>query len=196
MRDEAGRLGVIDFGDMLQAPLVQDLAVALAYLVPRGEGALGHAPSCVRAYGAMLPLTKLEQQLLPALTGARAALTLTIANWRAARNPHRADYILRNAPSAARALARLDAAGTRPPRCFSRRNPRTQDDRRSALRLRPQCRHGQRVLGAGCRFAARCRCRLGRSPPGGAGGGLPAILPHPGASGARAGLYPMGCGGE
>ena len=111
MRDEAGRLGVIDFGDMLQAPLVQDLAVALAYLVPRGEGALGHAPSCVRAYGAMLPLTKLEQQLLPALTGARAALTLTIANWRAARNPHRADYILRNAPSAARALARLDAAG-------------------------------------------------------------------------------------
>lgn len=111
MRDADGRLGVIDFGDILLAPLVQDLAVALAYLVPRGEDALGHAPACVRAYSAILTLTPLEQQILPALIGARAALTLTISNWRAARNPDRSGYILRNAPSAARALARLDAAG-------------------------------------------------------------------------------------
>lgn len=110
--------GIIDFGDALRAPLVNDLATALAYHVA-GHGAGGETPfgfitAMTRAYTAVLPLTPDEVDLLPDLVAGRLALTIGITSWRAAEYPENRAYILRNAERAFAGLARLtgDEAAT------------------------------------------------------------------------------------
>ena len=99
--------GIIDFGDALKAPLVNDLATALAYHVASGDTPFGSIVEMTRAYCAVLPLTPEEVDLLPDLVAARHALTIGITNWRAAEHPGNRDYILRNAERAFTGLARL-----------------------------------------------------------------------------------------
>jgi hydroxylysine kinase len=102
--------GILDFGDMVETPLVCDAAIACAYQLDASDAAaslIGFA----RAYHAVLPLTAAERALFPDLVGLRFVTTLAIASARAARYPENAPYILRNcARSAAglRALACLD----------------------------------------------------------------------------------------
>lgn len=102
--------GVLDFGDMVETPLVCDAAIACAYQLDAADAAaslIGFA----RAYHSILPLTAAERALFPDLVALRFVTTLAIASARAARYPENAPYILRNcALSAAglRALARLD----------------------------------------------------------------------------------------
>ncbi|WP_431854913.1 phosphotransferase [Azospirillum sp.] len=99
--------GIIDFGDALRAPLVNDLATALAYHVASGETPFGSMVAMTRAYNAVLPLTPEEVNLLPELVAARLALTIGITNWRAAEYPENRAYILRNAERAFVGLDRL-----------------------------------------------------------------------------------------
>ena len=109
--------GIIDFGDALKAPLVNDLATALAYHVAGGhvaggpsagdESPFGSIVAMTRAYNAVLPLEPEEVELLPDLVAARLALTIGITSWRAAVYPENRAYILRNAERAFAGLGRL-----------------------------------------------------------------------------------------
>ena len=98
--------GVLDFGDMVETPLVCDAAVAASYQIdPAAPWA--SLETFAAAYHAVLPLTPLEARLLPDLTATRMLTTLAIASARAARYPDNAAYILRNVPSAAAGLTAL-----------------------------------------------------------------------------------------
>ncbi|GAB5373929.1 MAG: phosphotransferase [Acuticoccus sp.] len=99
--------GIIDFGDMVSAPRVNDIATAASYFVGAGEGPLGLAPRLAGAWAAGIGPSETERALLPALVGARAVLTLAITTWRAKLHPGNRAYIMRNVPSAVATLDRL-----------------------------------------------------------------------------------------
>ncbi|MCE1179656.1 MAG: phosphotransferase [Micrococcales bacterium] len=99
--------GIIDFGDMVRAPLVQDLATAAAYLVGEEGHPLSGTVEMVRAYRAVLPLTPDELAVVPLMMAARAAISVSISGWRAGLHPDNRDYILRNGAQAQRTLERL-----------------------------------------------------------------------------------------
>ncbi len=89
--------GVIDFGDMVRGPLIQDLATASAYQMPsEGHPLLGPA-QVGSAFHATYPLSDDEISLLPDLIITRLGLSGAITSWRAVRHPDNANYILRNA---------------------------------------------------------------------------------------------------
>ena len=98
--------GILDFGDMVETPLICDMAVAASYQVDP-DAPLQSLATFARAYHAVLPLTDLEQSLFVPLTAARMLTTLAIASARAARYPDNAPYILRNVPSASAGLRAL-----------------------------------------------------------------------------------------
>jgi Ser/Thr protein kinase RdoA (MazF antagonist) len=103
--------GILDFGDMVWTPLVNDLAVASSYQLALAGNPLDDAAEFIGAYHRVLPLEPREIDLLYDLIGARMATTICIASWRAARYPENRDYILRNAP---RAWAGIEAFATLP----------------------------------------------------------------------------------
>jgi len=100
--------GVLDFGDMVETPLICDAAVACAYQIDPAD-ARASLLAFATAYHSTLPLTAAEARLLPDLTATRMLTTLAIASARAARYPGNAPYILRNVPSAAAGLQALAA---------------------------------------------------------------------------------------
>jgi Ser/Thr protein kinase RdoA (MazF antagonist) len=104
--------GIIDFGDMIRAPLVNDVAVACAYLCRRDDGSLADMLEFLHGYNAVTPLTQDEFELLPYLVTTRNVTTIVISHWRASMYPENRAYILR---SADRALHTLNTFGQRPP---------------------------------------------------------------------------------
>lgn len=104
--------GIIDFGDMIRAPLVNDVAVACAYLCRRDDGSLADMLEFLHGYNAVTPLTQAEFELLPYLVSIRNVTTIVISHWRASMYPENRAYILR---SADRALHTLNTFGQRPP---------------------------------------------------------------------------------
>jgi Ser/Thr protein kinase RdoA (MazF antagonist) len=75
-------VGVIDFGDMLAAPLVVDLAVASSYMrLAEGDPLAGIA-ACVSGYHSVTPLRLQETDLLLDLVRTRLAATISIRHWR------------------------------------------------------------------------------------------------------------------
>ena len=89
--------GILDFGDMVHAPLVNDLAVAAAYqLDAEAADPLAGLGDFVAAYHAVLPLRAEELALLHTLITARLVMVVAISGWRAARYPENAAYLLRN----------------------------------------------------------------------------------------------------
>jgi Ser/Thr protein kinase RdoA (MazF antagonist) len=98
--------GVIDFGDMVEAPLINDLAVALSYQVGADNG-LEDAIATLSAYHRVRRLEQLEIACLPTLLRTRLAMTVIITEWRAGLHPENRDYILRNHPIALSGLMRL-----------------------------------------------------------------------------------------
>ena len=99
--------GVIDFGDVVRSPLVQDLAVAAAYQIGASGHPLQGAADMAASFHAVCPLLPEEIELLPDMIAARLALTIAVSSWRAARHPDNADYILRNQATAWNGLQRL-----------------------------------------------------------------------------------------
>lgn len=90
--------GVIDFGDIVYAPLVNDLAIACAYQFGKDADPLAPVGEFIAAYHGVSPLLAREVALLPTLIAARLATTVLITGWRARRYPHNSAYILRNNP--------------------------------------------------------------------------------------------------
>ncbi|WP_082728041.1 phosphotransferase [Burkholderia mayonis] len=106
-------VGIFDFGDMVKAPLVQDLAVACAYQLSDTGNPLETAAECVAAYHTGYPLTRQEIELLPELIAARLLVTVAITGWRSIQHPENSAYILRNNAlswNGLRSLSTLDEA--------------------------------------------------------------------------------------
>lgn len=104
--------GVLDFGDMVETPLICDLGVTGSYLVDPGDP-VDSVLDFLRAFHANLPLTASEARLALPMIQARWATTLCITAHRARRQPENAAYILRNEPQAragVQAFAGLDMA--------------------------------------------------------------------------------------
>nr|WP_246048964.1 phosphotransferase [Brenneria rubrifaciens] len=110
--------GIIDFGDALHAPLVCELATALAYQVSDSADPFEYVIPFVAAYHQRLPLTPQEISLLPDLIATRMALAMTISQWRASGYPANRDYLLRNLPRCWRSLNQI--ANYSSERCLSR----------------------------------------------------------------------------
>lgn len=98
--------GIIDFGDMVEAPLVNDLAVALSYHLAT-ENWQERAGAFLQGYLSIRPLEDEEIELLPLLTRCRLAMSIIIAEWRSALFPDNRDYIMRNHASAWRSLQHI-----------------------------------------------------------------------------------------
>jgi hydroxylysine kinase len=104
--------GILDFGDMVEAPLIDDLAVAASYQIEAGEDggdALATIAQFAAAYHGELPLQPAELDLLFDLIRSRLVMVVAISGWRAARQPENAAYLLRNN---AVSWARLQACDT------------------------------------------------------------------------------------
>lgn len=103
--DERGRGGVtavVDFGDMLEAPIICELAVAASYQISP-ETPFRDLRLIADAFDREFPLTGEERRALPALVMARLVGRIVITRWRAERFPENREYILRSS-GAARAL--------------------------------------------------------------------------------------------
>jgi Ser/Thr protein kinase RdoA (MazF antagonist) len=88
--------GILDFGDMVEAPMIDDLAVAASYQLDAEGDALSTITAFAAAYHAVNPLQPAELDVLFDLIRARLAMVVAISGWRAARHPDNAEYLLRN----------------------------------------------------------------------------------------------------
>jgi Ser/Thr protein kinase RdoA (MazF antagonist) len=113
--------GLIDFGDMIRAPLICDVAIAAAYLRSGGDDPLEMIAPFVAAYDAVRPLEGPETALLFDLVRARLATTITILYWRI--NARRDDdrYRQKTLEEEADAISFLDALNDLGRAGFSRR---------------------------------------------------------------------------
>ncbi|QHI97069.1 phosphotransferase [Xylophilus rhododendri] len=87
---------ILDFGDMVEAPVLDDLAVAASYQLDEQGDALATIAEFAAAYHAVSPLQDIEMSLLLEMIRARLSMVVAISGWRAARHPDNAAYLLRN----------------------------------------------------------------------------------------------------
>ena len=88
--------GMIDFGDLVYAPLINDPAVAAAYQTVSCADLFLGTTDILKGYHSINPLQEQEMDLLPSLIVNRIAMTAIIAEWRAKEHPENQDYILGN----------------------------------------------------------------------------------------------------
>jgi 4-aminobutyrate aminotransferase-like enzyme/Ser/Thr protein kinase RdoA (MazF antagonist) len=100
-------VGVIDFGDMVHAPLVQDLAVTLASFARHGEMSLDNAVAQVEAWNAVLPLQDEELEVLHDLTLLRLATALALYDFRIHATEEPAAWLTEERPDIVRALGKF-----------------------------------------------------------------------------------------
>jgi hydroxylysine kinase len=105
--DETRVTGIIDYGDIVHAPLVGEVATAAAYQMAGEADPLGAAAGFVAAYHQVLPLRPEEQDVVADLIATRHLITVLITEWRSVRYPANRDYILRHNPMAWSSLERL-----------------------------------------------------------------------------------------
>lgn len=96
--------GIIDFGDMIHAPLVGEVATAAAFQMAEAVDPLAAAAEFVGAYHAILPLLADEQEILADLVTTRHLITVLITEWRSRRYPENHAYIMRHNPASWDAL--------------------------------------------------------------------------------------------
>lgn len=94
--------GVIDFGDMVLAPRVNEVAIASNYAVAADRDPLAAIADVVEGYEAVRALAEAEVALLYDLVLARLAVRVLMYRWRAELFPENRDYILRNGATGAR----------------------------------------------------------------------------------------------
>lgn len=104
--------GIIDFGDVTRSQRVNDVAIAGCYQLRFDEPGFAGSSDVVAGYHCVSPLSEEEVALLPELILVRLALAVTITEFRAAQQPHRASQILKNTGYAWRALQHLSGIET------------------------------------------------------------------------------------
>lgn len=105
--DQARITGIIDFGDMLHAPLVGEVATAAAFHMAGLTDPFEGPAQFVAAYQDVLPLTDAETEVVADLMATRHLITVLISEWRAIRYPENRAYIMRHNPAAWDALTQL-----------------------------------------------------------------------------------------
>ena len=92
---DPGRIvGIIDFGDMVHTPLINDLAATIASMLRGHDDPLGVAAGIVSGYNEINPLEESELRLLYDLIAARLIMLNIIAIWRVTIHPNNSDYIM------------------------------------------------------------------------------------------------------
>jgi hydroxylysine kinase len=99
--------GILDFGDMVRAPIVCDLAIGAAYHANCGGEPLECLADFVRGYHSLRRLSHEEIAIVFDLVVTRLASTILITESRARSNPANPVYLLRNHPLAVSSLRRL-----------------------------------------------------------------------------------------
>ncbi|UHS58589.1 phosphotransferase enzyme family protein [Agrobacterium vaccinii] len=100
-------VGIIDFGDMVHAPLVNDLSVALSYNLSTDNWE-ARAKAFLEGFHSVRRLEVGELELVPVLSKARLAMSIIIAEWRSAHFPQNRDYIMRNHAAAWQGLLNVE----------------------------------------------------------------------------------------
>lgn len=101
---------IIDFGDALYAPLINDLGTALSYQFDADAAdPLWQIKAFAAAYSRRIPLLREELEVLGDLIAMRMAMAITIAQWRASLYPDNRAYVLRNLSTTWRNLQSLVA---------------------------------------------------------------------------------------
>jgi hydroxylysine kinase len=98
--------GIIDFGDMVEAPLVNEVAVGASYHVAEEGDFLAPIKAFVGGYHSVAPLEEGEIDCLFDLVLGRMMMSVIIPAWRSKLEPENRDYILRNAGRARSGLVR------------------------------------------------------------------------------------------
>ena len=102
---EAGAIsGILDFGDMIHAPLVLEPAVAMSELLTDELVPLEALSPVLRGYTQRQPLDAADVELLYDLITARHASTILVHAWRRRHDAHGARALDRSAVHAARSL--------------------------------------------------------------------------------------------
>ena len=96
--------GIIDFGDMVHAPLVGEIATGASYQMADAADPLAAAAEFVGGYHAIFPILPAEQEILADMMATRHLITVLISEWRSRRHPENYDYIMRHNPAAWDAL--------------------------------------------------------------------------------------------
>jgi len=113
IRDD-GQAGFLDFGDLVHAPRLVDLA-GIALLQMQGNGSdLLHAGDVVAAYDGVLPLTDPEIRLLPEFMIGRCVINVLATAFLADRNPANRVYIMKNNPASWQRLEQLSSLPQNP----------------------------------------------------------------------------------
>jgi 4-aminobutyrate aminotransferase-like enzyme/Ser/Thr protein kinase RdoA (MazF antagonist) len=99
--------GIIDFGDMVHAPLVNDVAVAAAYQTLSRDDPVASACELIAGYHAVNPLLQRELELLPMLIMTRLVMGVVISSWRSQQHPDNIEYIAGDQLSSWEALEKL-----------------------------------------------------------------------------------------
>lgn len=107
--DAAGTavVGVLDFGDMVYAPVIADLAVAASYQMTGVADPLVSLGEVCDGFESVVPLTQEERGLVLDLVMARLVQRVVITGWRASQFPANRDYILRSQSAAATLMRQL-----------------------------------------------------------------------------------------
>jgi 4-aminobutyrate aminotransferase-like enzyme len=103
--------GIVDFGDMTHAPLVCDLAVAVADVLHGRDDAIEAADAIIGGYVSVTPLEDEEAGLLADLVAARLATEITVTAWRVGLYPDNAAYAASGEPGARAFLDAIEAMG-------------------------------------------------------------------------------------
>jgi 4-aminobutyrate aminotransferase-like enzyme len=103
--------GIVDFGDMTHAPLVCDLAVAIADVLHGRDDAIEAAGAMIGGYVSVTPLEDEEAGLLADLVAARLATEVTVTAWRQGLYPDNAAYAAGSEPGARAFLDAIEAVG-------------------------------------------------------------------------------------
>lgn len=103
--------GIIDFGDLVESPLIIDLAVAAAYYLDEGDDPLAGAAPLIAGYNKLRPLLLEEMNILTSLIKTRLITSVLIMSWRMTEFPGNREYLQRSQASSKAflvSLSRLD----------------------------------------------------------------------------------------
>ena len=85
--------GAVDFGDLIHAPMICELAVPIAELIAKSTDPLATAAEVTAGYHSVTALEDGELRLLFDLVSTRCAMYVAIASWRVGHHPENAEYI-------------------------------------------------------------------------------------------------------
>lgn len=104
-------VGILDFGDMIHAPLVFEPAVAMAEFLAEGTAGRELVAGILAGYASVQPLEAGDVEVLYELVTARLAASLLIHAWRSRHDPAGAREVAASVLLAARGLESLAGLG-------------------------------------------------------------------------------------